>query len=362
MVLGLALSACGGSAEAPRAAALPANPPRPAGCTPPTSTDLTKPGGWLNRIVSAPQTVGLVVDDGRGRVVSHEADSPMVLASAVKVVHLTAYAAAVADGRIRPDERVSRADWERWYVAGTDGGVHPLALQRLGPGPDYTVDQLVSAMIQDSDNAAPDWLRARLGDDALRAAAASTGWNDVDLPNYAGAAARLARPDLAPAGAPREQLAQVDAQLGRRVADDPAFHAEVEQRLATAAQQDPERYVADSQAWSTTNSRGTAAQLYGLYRAIATGTVPGADVAVRHLTWQGPTEVGTLGFKGGTFVNVLTFGSFLRRPDGSTGYAVILGADLPLTPTTTEQIPGQQQLALAALVSPQAFDRLVCVA
>ncbi|MEJ2869530.1 serine hydrolase [Actinomycetospora sp. OC33-EN08] len=361
MVVGLTLLACGGPAEAPRAQALPPNPPRPAGCTPPTSTDLTKPAGWLSRIANQPGTVGLVVDDGRGRVVSHEATRPFVLASAVKVVHLTAYAAAVADGRIRPDERVSRADWERWYVAGTDGGVHPLAVQRLGPGPDYSVDQLVSAMIQDSDNAAPDWLRARLGDDALRAAA-STGWDDVDLPNYAGAAARLAMPSLAPAGATRLQLAQVDAQLGRRVADDPAFHADVEQRLAAAAAQDPARFVADAQAWSATNSQGTAAQLLGVHRAIASGTVPGADIAARHLTWQGPTPNGTIGFKSGNFVNVLTFGGFLRRDDGSVGYAVVLAGDLPLTPPVGEQVPGQQNLVLGALTSPEVLDRLVCVA
>jgi hypothetical protein len=359
MAAGLALVGCGGASTT----AAPSNPPRPADCAPPTSTDLTTPDGWLGRISARPDTVGLVVDDGRGHVVSHAPDTPFPLASAVKVVHLTAYAAAVADGRLRADERVTRADWERWYVPGTDGNAHPSALQRLGPGPDYTVGQLVTAMIRESDNAAADWVRARLGDDALRAAAASTGWTDVELPGFAGAAARLAMPELVPAGATHARVVDLDGTLGRRVADDPAFRDEVVRRIATAAQQDPARFVADARAWSATTALGTPAQLLGVHRAIATGAVPGADLAARELTWQGPTPgVGTVGFKSGSFVDVLTFGGFLRRDDGSLGYAVVLGRDLPATPPVGEQVAGQQKLALNALVSPRWLDRLACVA
>ncbi|GLZ52929.1 serine hydrolase [Actinomycetospora sp. NBRC 106378] len=347
VLLGLALVGCGSA---------------PASCPPVGSSDLTTADGWLGRVAGAPRTVGLVVDDGRGHVVSHGADTPFPLASAVKVVHLTAYAAAVTDGRIRPDEPVARVDWERWYVAGTDGGAHPVALQRLGPGPAYTVDQLVTAMIRESDNAAADWLRARLGDDALRAAAASVGWSGVELPGFAGATARLAMPQLVTPGSTHAQLMDLDGRLGRRVADDAAFHDEVARRVAAAAAQDPARFVADALAWSATTAQGTPTQLLALHRAIATGAVPGADVAARHLTWQGPTSAGTIGFKGGSLVGVLTFGGFLRRDDGSTGYAVVLGRDLPTTPPVTEQVTGQQGLVLEALVSPDRFDRLACVA
>lgn len=348
--LGLALAGCA------------ASPPRPPDCAPPSSTDLRTPDGWLARVADRPASVGLLLDDGRGRVVSHAADTPFPLASAGKVVHLTAYAAAVADGRVRPDERVDRADWERWYVADTDGGAHPAAVQRLGPGPTYTVDQLVTAMIRESDNAAADWLRARLGDHALRRAAASAGWDDVDLPGFAGATARLAMPPLVAAGATRAQLADLDGRLGRRLADDPAFRADVTRHLAAAAQQDPAGFVDAARAWSATTAQGTPAQLLGVHRAIATGAVPGADLAARHLTWQGATSVGSLGFKAGSFVDVLTFGGFLRRDDGSVGYAVLLGRDLPDTPPVADQVAGQQGLVLDALVSPRRFDRLVCVA
>ncbi|WP_433801224.1 serine hydrolase [Actinomycetospora sp. CA-084318] len=357
MAAGLVLVGCG------TAPAAPAEPPRPADCPAPTSSDLTTADGWLGRIAMQPDTVGVLVDDGRGRVVAHRADRSFPLASAVKVVHLAAYAAAVSDGRVRPEDRVTRGDWERWYVPGTDGDAHPAALQRLGPGPDYTVDQLVTAMIRESDNAAADWLRARLGDDALRAAAASAGWQDVELPGFAGAAARLAVPELAPSGATHAQLVDLDGRLGRRVADDPAFRAEVVRRIGAAAAQDPTGFVAAARAWSATTAQGTPAQLLGVHRAIATGALPGAGLAARQLSWQGATPgVGTVGFKSGSFVDVLTFGGFLRRDDGSVGYAVVLGRDLPGSPPVARQVAGQQGLVLEALTSPRALDRLACVA
>lgn len=357
-VLALGLVACS-SAPAPTAAApsLPANPPRPAACVPETSTDLTTPDGWLNRVATAPTTVGLVVDDGRGRVVSHEASTSFPMASAVKAVHLTAYAAAVAVGRVRPDDRVPLADWERWYLPGVDRA-HPAALQRLGAAPDYTVDQIVTAMIQESDNAAADWVRARLGDDALRAAATSGGWTDVDLPSFTGATARFAMPELAPVGAARPELATVETQLGQRLADDPGFRTEVVRRYTAQVTADPQRFLTDQERWAATTAAGTPVQLLGLYRALVAGSVPGADVAVRQLTWQGPK----LGFKSGSLVNVLTLGAFVRRTDGSTAFAVVLGRDLPVLPLTSEQAAGQQAMAIQAASSTRAFGRLLCVA
>ncbi len=334
-------------------------------CTaPPPSADLATSDGWIARLAAAPAATGLVVDDGRGHVVAHQATTPFPLASAAKVVHLTAYGAAVAGGRIRGDEPVALTDWERWFVPGTDAGAHAAALRRLGvpPGGTATVDQLVTAMVQESDNAAADWLRARLGDDALRAAASSAGWTDVDLPSFSGAVARLALPEQVPPGAGRPQLAALEAALGRRVGDDPAFRAEVVRRYAAAATTPG---FADTAArWATTTAAGTPTQLLGAYRAIATGAVPGADVAARFLMWQGPQPGlgGTLGFKSGSYPGVLTFGSFLRRDDGSVGYSVVLSRDLPTTPSPDQQTRGQQLLALGPLRSARAFDRLRCVA
>jgi hypothetical protein len=340
-------------------------PPAPAACTPPpASADLGTSDGWIARLAAEPAATGLVVDDGRGHVLTHQATTPFPLASAAKVVHLAAYGAAVAGGRIRGNEPVALADWERWFVSGADAGAHARAVARLGvpAGGTATVDQLVSAMVQESDNAAADWLRARLGDDALRAAASSAGWQDVDLPSFSGAVARLARPEQVPAGTVgRPELAALDAAAGRRIADDPAFRDEVVRRY-TAAATGP-GFADTAVRWAATTAAGTPTQLLGTYRAIATGAVAGADVAARFLTWQGaqPSLGGTLGFKSGSYPGVLTFGSFVRRDDRSVGYAVVLARELPAIPPLDQQTRGEQLLALGPLRSARAFDRLRCV-
>ncbi|MDI9951641.1 serine hydrolase [Rhodococcus sp. IEGM 1305] len=77
---------------------------------------------------------------------------------------------------------------KRWYLPNTDGGAHPKALQRLGvtePDDTVTLEQMVTAMIQESDNAVPDYLRDRLGD-----AAAQAGWDDLEVPTLNGSPPR----------------------------------------------------------------------------------------------------------------------------------------------------------------------------
>ena len=175
-------------------------------------------------------------------------------------------------------------------------------------------------------------------------------------------AARLALPEQVPAGVARPQLAALEAALGRRVGGDPAFRTEVVRRYAAAATSPG--FADTATRWATTTAVGTPTQLLGTYRAIATVAVPGADVAQRFLTWQGsqPGLGGTLGFQSGSYPGVLTFGSFLRRDDGSVGYSVMLARDLPTTTSLDQQTRGEQLLALGPLRSPRAFDRLRCVA
>ncbi|NRQ31757.1 hypothetical protein HII36_07880 [Nonomuraea sp. NN258] len=98
---------------------------------------------------------------------SHNAERPTTVASVVKIVHLAAYADAVRAGRAAPDEPVPVRLWNAYHLPETDGGAHDAALNRLRPGAHVTLDQLVSAMIEESDNAAADLLRDRLGADAL---------------------------------------------------------------------------------------------------------------------------------------------------------------------------------------------------
>lgn len=104
--------------------------------------------------------------------------------------------------------------WNAYHLPDTDGGAHEAALNRLKPGVTLTLDELVSAMIEES-NAALDLLRDRLGADALheiaqtpvgafngetlRAFGGCTLPADVCLQNYikAGEQVRLTFPDYA---------------------------------------------------------------------------------------------------------------------------------------------------------------------
>ncbi|MGN9840614.1 serine hydrolase [Nonomuraea sp. H19] len=125
--------------------------------------DLKDVEAVLAYIRAHPDDVALVTQG-----ISHNADRLTPVASAIKIIHLAAYADAVRKGRAKPGEPVSVALWNAYHLPGTDGGAHEAALKRLKPGATVTLDQVVSAMIEESDNAAADLLRDRLGPGVLR--------------------------------------------------------------------------------------------------------------------------------------------------------------------------------------------------
>lgn len=359
--------------EAPTAATVPANPPRPATCTPPPTPDPVTAEGWLGITAASPDDVGLVLDDGRGLVVSHGADRQMPLASSVKIVHAAAYGRAVAEGRARPDEPIRLGDWERWYFP-TDGGAHPRALQRLGipsaggvttdPNRTVPLEVLVGAMIRESDNAATDYLRDRLGDEALTRTAADGGWRDLDLPSELGAALALVRPEEAPPlTAPRRERGPAEVALARRYANDPAFAVDSIQRLAALAQ-DQEAFILENERWAAATATGSAAQLAAMWRSVISGSFgPGADVARAQLEYTGPRANGDVrAFKGGSFLGVGTLGLSARRPDGTLAIGVLLGRGF--APTTPADAVGdaQAELVVGALGDPADLSRVLCVA
>ena len=69
---------------------------------------------------------GAFVEDGLD--LFRNADHPLVVASTEKIVVLAAYADAVSKGELNPGERISVADWERYYLPKTDGGAHVAGL------------------------------------------------------------------------------------------------------------------------------------------------------------------------------------------------------------------------------------------
>ncbi|WP_214412787.1 serine hydrolase [Sphaerisporangium fuscum] len=130
---------------------------------PAAPADLKDADAVLGYIAAHPADVALVTQGIR-----HNASRLTPVASTVKIVHLAAYVDAVRRKKADPAEPVPVARWNAYHVPGTDGGAHDRALKRLHPGADVTLDQLVSAMIEESDNSAADLLRDRLGPEALR--------------------------------------------------------------------------------------------------------------------------------------------------------------------------------------------------
>lgn len=307
---GLALVSAGCAAPPPRLAGPPPAGPPPAG---PAEALLT----WIRE---HPQRASLLVDDGRGNRLERLADTARPVASAAKVVHLTAYARAVAAGRLDPVATVPRSEWERWYLPYTDGGAHPAALAELGGQAQVSWDQLVKAMIVHSDNAAADLLRAELGDADLVDAAAAGGWAPLDLPSFLGETLLVTVPDRA--GEPRREVA---AALAREFADGAP--------IREIALESTSRALADEAAalrWAAGTPATTVRRLAGMHVAAATGRLDSpavSGVVRRHLELQLADRLprGALGAgaKGGSLPGVLSEVLTLRRGDGTVGVAAL---------------------------------------
>ncbi|MGW0182434.1 serine hydrolase [Nocardia sp. NPDC003345] len=311
-------------------------------CGPQPESGVASADGWLGRIGTEPETISVYVDDGRGQVVQRRAGEPQPTASANKVVPLAAYARAVADGELDPRERVPVSEWERWYLPGTDGGAHEQARARLG-GEAVTLDQLVSAMIRESDNAVPDYLRDRLGDRALIDAAAVGGWEDYRPSSKLGEIIRL----LEPGGD--------EWDTARRYASDPAYRADIRSRPLPAL---------EAQApWAETTATASAHQLASIHRALADGSFgTGADVAQAQLEWQQPPPgYEAIGFKGGSYPGVLADAIYLRATDGTVTTAVLLDHRMPID-VWAEAVTtmSHQQVLVGAMTDRQMARRLAC--
>ncbi|WP_235916402.1 serine hydrolase [Antrihabitans cavernicola] len=340
------LTACGSDEDASASPTSSAPSAQPTDCAPLPEPDTTSVPGWIGYLGAHGDDTGLAIDNGTGTRIDHRPDDKRPLASTVKVVHLAAYAQAAATGRIDPDQQIPVADWERWYLPGSDGDAHPRALARLGNPTSVTIDQLVSAMMQESDNAAADYLLDRLGDTALTDAARTGGWQDFAPASKLGSMLR-AKDATITVGNERD--------AARRYVAEPAYR----KRMAAL----PLPGIDEQVAWADTTEAGSAADVASIMRSIATGEFgPGADVARRQLEWQ-PTIPGltAVGFKSGSLPGVLTDAFYIRRPDGTVGTAVLLNRRMPTESWAgaVQSLP-EQQLLLAALLKPEAAGQLQC--
>ncbi|WP_369255884.1 serine hydrolase [Geodermatophilus amargosae] len=359
VTLPLVLAACS-AGEAAGDAAAASSAASSSDCPAPPAADPTTPDGWLGWLAEHRDDVAVVVRSGDRAVVEHRAGEPQPVASALKVVHLAAWATAVQEGRPALDERVRVGDWERWYLPGTDGGAHVAALDRLGvahdgvraldPGAEVALSDVVSAMVRESDNAAPDLLRDLLGEEALAAAAAGAGLDGAP-PTFLGTFLRLVEPSGAGARAGADADADADA-AARRYADDPAEAARVQALLLPG----PDAQVT----WAETTPAVPAAGLADLHLALADGDPPAARA---QLEWQPPPEgLAGLGFKGGSLPGVLAEAITVRDEDGTTSVGVLLVRGMAAedwVATLSAGLP-HQQLLVGALTDEATAGRLAC--
>ncbi|NMD55385.1 serine hydrolase [Tsukamurella conjunctivitidis] len=303
-------------------------------CAPAPAVDTGTAAGWTGYLAQHRGDVALVVDDGRGGTVRHRPDAAMPTASMLKLIHLAALTGRAGAGRIDLNERIPVADWQKWYVAyrGTplDGGAHIKALEYLGipatngvpndPSGTVSLHQLADVMIRFSDSAAPDAIRARLGDEALQDVMTRYG-----MPGPAPSLKGLYDGLVASGAGTPEQV--------QRAAD--------------------QTYAAPASSF---------ARLIG---DIATGrSGPGADLARGFLEFQGgaPAGLAALGFKGGSLPAVLTEAFEGRRPDGSVTVGVLMVRRISPADARKDTEAGMphQELLLRAMTDADTRGRVAC--
>jgi D-alanyl-D-alanine carboxypeptidase len=341
----------------------------------------------LTYLESHPDTFGLIAytvnTDGspvEESIIAHNADDPFTLASTIKIVVLGAYAREVEAGRLDPDQPITLAEWERFYLPNTDGGAHPAALDDLqiphsngyatDPSQTVTLEQIAGAMIRFSDNAATDVLLYRIGQEALTAVITESNLTQQEPPVPLSGAFLLFQnhehPTLTESRLgelkvlSREAfLAQAQALGDRLQGDDVWYQAEREWRIARAPTI-PVRAQADVVALTPHGSARDYATIMG---QVATNTFISPEVTAimrRHLEWPmqfegNQAEFTALGTKGGSLPGILTGATYYipKAGDfaGQPRVVVLFMNDMPFS----------AWLTLIGNFAQQAFERELAI-
>jgi hypothetical protein len=330
--------------------------------------DTTTEQGWLDWIAAHRSSVSVLIDDGAGSRAALNADVRRLLASSIKVVHLSAYAVAVAEGRLDPREQIRIGDWDAHHPFVADGRAHFHALNWLGvPCDEYGIAKdpeqrvplarIPEAMIFFSDNAATDYLRTRLGDPALQLAAARGGWTRPDTRSLGGEVLMLMMPEYAPPpGSPVVVRRAMGDAVARRFVRDPAFRAEAFKRWPSMPPTPDEQWP-----WVKGHGQGSASDLFSLHRSLATGRYrPGGalarEILAVPLSERVPPGASEVLFKAGSLPRTLTVGLSVRWPGGRSGTAAVLLTDVS-DQDQANALPLIDSL-ISALSAPERFAAL----
>ena len=299
----------------------------------------------LEQLLRDPGTVGLAAyrigreADG----VFLNANTPMPLASVVKVLHLIAYANAVEDGELNPLETIVLDDLDRFYYR-MDQRAHRNALMGLeedgrifGEPPALILDEVAHMMIEYSSNAATDYLHMRLGQERIEQTARDLGLTTQTAPcPFAGQFMIMAnhtRPQVSDQAALQfytknpARYGEDVMQLTAAFSEDEAFH---EQALAWRQSARRPELLTQADFSEQFNARGSAAEYAALMARVALNDMGSPDSSFmvrRHLEWpmqyvENQELFSNVAYKGGALPGILTT-LYYAYPLGETSPIVV---------------------------------------
>jgi D-alanyl-D-alanine carboxypeptidase len=283
----------------------------------------------LEYIVSHANDVSLVAyrlgDEAHGIYLNPDRLRPV--ASTVKLLILCDYNRAISAGELRPDEAVSIAEWEKYWLPGTDGGAHEQTLGQLRAGgvtgDKVQLQDLAYGMTRFSDNAAADYLMQRLGRAQLASLPARLGLANEQPP--------LPLSGLFLSWENTRESAEGPALLERYTAVGASAYGDEVWRLMRALHDDPQLRAAERARLTSQGltlrlgeqaalaraltPRGSARGYAELMARIQRGELPGSTAIAAELQWpmQQPgiaDRFAQLGTKGGSLPGILTSATF----------------------------------------------------
>lgn len=317
------------------------------------ATDLPVPEAArpaFDRILAAPETVGLAAFQvGReAEGVFLNADSPMPLASVVKIINLIAYAQAAAAGQLDPAQWVTLDEIAQTYLPRSDLGAHNRALieleqrQLIAFDPPATpLEEVPWMMIRHSSNAAADYLHLRLGQRVIEQTIIDLGLESHTAPcPWIGQFLAIANRQTS--GSNRraiesyiedpERYGREAMRLAESYAYDEAYRAS-EAEPGWRASFDTQLYFADN-----LNAQASARDYAGLMSRIVQNEFSNGytNIVIRRaLEWPKLFPANqelftTIGLKDGSLPGVLTTAYYAQRiEDGATMVVVLFYRQLP---------------------------------
>lgn len=302
----------------------------------------------FQQLLNDPANVGLVAYQlgDEANAVTLNADTPMPLASVVKIIHLVAYAEAVAAGELDPTSYVTLADLERFYLPGYDLGAHQNALDDLAEqglilaNPDrIRLEDVPYMMMRYSSNAATDYLHHLLGQDRIEQTAVSLNLTTHTAPcPFIGQFLTMAnhmrpansRSDIIAYLGNPDQYAQDVTQLTDAFREDAIFRAD--ELLWRSGRRNLPSVQVQAYFSENINAHASASDYANLLLTIAQNGLSSPEssfLARRYLEWPmrfpvNQTYFTNLGYKNGSLPGVLTTAYYAYRQGDLAPLVVIL--------------------------------------